>query len=184
MAACPGNGLVRKGRIMFEIGDYVVKTVEGVCRIADRLTISSGPEDAGRLYYLMVPVKDSQSKIYVPVREDYSDIRPIIGEREAEQLIRDAAKIREPGITDDKDREKTYKEAIRSCDPRRLMGIIKCMRNRKLERIRQGKKSTTLDERYFRMAENALLSELSYVLKLSSEEVRDRILRSAGEAED
>ena len=166
---------------MIQVGDYVVKTVEGVCRVADTVKMESYSAGTLRPYYLMVPVSDAQAKIYVPVSDSYTDIRPVMEAGEAERLIREAGRIESPGISDDRSRESVYKEAIRSGDPRKLMGIIKCMHTRKNERTRQGKKSTALDERYYRLAEHALLSELSFVLKKSGDEIRNEILASAGE---
>ena len=60
--------------------------------------------------------------------------------------------------------KKKYKECIRSCECRELIRIIKTIYIRKKERLSQGKKVTAVDERYLRLAEENLYSELSLLL--------------------
>ena len=61
------------------------------------------------------------------------------------------------------------------------MGIIKLICDRKEERVRQGRKVTAVDGRYFKLAENLLYGELevaatyhkSIYALLSPEEIRE-----------
>ena len=78
---------------------------------------------------------------------------------------------------DDKVRELRYKEAIRSCNPREWIQIIKTSYLRQQQRKAQGKKATTVDERYFKAAEDHLYAELSIALGMPKEEVKDYIQR-------
>ena len=51
---------------MYEIGSYVVKANNGVCRIADVLHLDLPGTDKNRLYYLLIPLENKNSKLYVP----------------------------------------------------------------------------------------------------------------------
>ena len=57
----------RKGVIhVFEIGDYVIKAHNGICRIEDILHLDLPNADKDRLYYLLIPLENKNSKLYVP----------------------------------------------------------------------------------------------------------------------
>ncbi len=164
---------------MYQVGDYVVKAGEGVCRIEDTVRMDSYTGIRDQLYFLLIPLTDSRIRVYLPVAEEYGDVRHVISRGEAEALIREIGGIEPTEIESDKMREQIYKDAIKSCDPRRLVGIIKNMFLRSRERQRCGKKNTAVDERYFALAEKALYSELGFVLSLDDLSVRDLITKTA-----
>ena len=58
---------------------------------------------------------------------------------------------------------------------RTLIRIIKTMYYRRKARIESGKKSTAIDERYFRIAENRLYEEFALALGIDREEIKDYI---------
>ena len=51
---------------MFEIGEYVVCGVKGVCQIRDITHIDMSGADKEKLYYVLAPVGDKNGTIYVP----------------------------------------------------------------------------------------------------------------------
>ena len=102
-------------------------------------------------------------------------IRAVMTEKEAKALVKEIPGIEELWEKDDKLREKRYKEAIRSCDPREWVRIIKTSYLRQEERRAQGKKATTVDERYFHSAEDHLYSELAIALGIPREKVKTYI---------
>ena len=81
-------------------------------------------------------------------------------------------------IENEKEREKIYKDAINSCNPQKLVGIIKNLYLRRLERTNSGKKNTVVDDRYFKLAENQLHNELSFALQVEKEQVVQIIAQS------
>lgn len=60
---------------------------------------------------------------------------------------------------------------------KRLVGIIKTLYLRKQERVDAGKKNTAVDERYFKLAENHLHSELAFALQIEKANVNEIILK-------
>ncbi|MBQ1378322.1 MAG: hypothetical protein IIY77_10160 [Lachnospiraceae bacterium] len=164
---------------MFEIGDYIVKAGEGVCKV-DCKTVMKIPGDGREVpYYLLVPVSDPRIKVYLPVADEYPEIRPVMSRNEAEDLVVAVKGIHAAKVESEKARENTYREAIRSCSPEKLVGIIKHMYLRSAERQAHGKKTTAMDDRYFAMAEKALYSELGFVLDKSNAEVKELIIEYA-----
>ena len=47
---------------MFEIGEYIVYGVKGVCRIEDITHIDISGADKDRLYYVLAPVGDGSGR--------------------------------------------------------------------------------------------------------------------------
>lgn len=154
---------------MYEVGDYIVKSGNGVCKVKDILYLNVSDEQ--RLYYLLTPMDDKKEEIYLPTDLAEKSVRRTMTKEEALQLIDNIPTIKEEKIGNEKMCEKTYKEAIKRGRPEDFVGIIKVIYTRKKKRTAQGKKSTTVDERYFRLAEHSLYSELEFALKKDREEI-------------
>lgn len=160
---------------MFEVGEYIVYGVKGVCRIEEITHIDISGADKERLYYVLSPVGGGNGKIYAPVDNKKVTMRKIITREEANRLIEELPQIELLWVPDDKQREATYKEALSTCDYRAWVSIVKTLYLRKQERVAAGKKITALDERYMRTAENELYSELSLTLGVPKAEMEDYI---------
>lgn len=150
----------RNGEVMFKIGEFVVNANNGICEIKDKVIKEIMGDN--KEYYLIVPIEESTAKIYIPVDKAEGRIRRVMSENDAYKIIDDIPHIPELWIDNEKQREQHYKEAIASCEPKRLISIIKSMYHRNQERSAQGKKHTVIDDRYFKIAENNLYSELAF----------------------
>ena len=160
---------------MFHIGDTVVCS-NGVCRIEKIGPLAGmGKSIANKSYYTLRPCFDEAATIYVPVDGDEDALRFALGRDEVKKLMEEIDDLDQINISDEKKRETEYKNAVNSKDPRKLIRIIKTMYYRRKARIESGKKSTAIDERYFRIAENRLYEEMALALSIDREEVRDYI---------
>lgn len=160
---------------MYQIGDYVVKANSGLCRVEDILHLEHLSADKDRLYYLLVPVADGRAKIYTPTDSNAVTLRKALNSDKAWDLIHQISQIEEITIDNEKQRELKYKEALKSIDPATLVSIIKTMYVRNQERNAQGKKATAMDERYFRLAEDCLYSELAFAIGREKNEMKQII---------
>ena len=165
---------------MFEIGDYVVKANNGICKVEDigHLDISSANKD--RMYFFLNPIGEANSRLYVPVDKADAGLRKLVTEEEAWKIIEQIPEVEEAWISDDKQREQKYKEAIQSCDPQKLISIIKNMYHRKERRTAQGKKNTSVDDYFFKLAENNLYTELAFAIGREKDEMREIIFEKIG----
>ncbi len=168
---------------MYSVGDYVVKANNGVCRIEDILHLDVSDVSKDKLYYLLVPQDDKGAKVYVPVDTGSGSIREVLSEESAWDIIEKIPDIDETWISNDKKREQDYKDTLKSCDPELLVGMIKSIYLRSKKRYEQGKKSTSVDDRYFRLAEQALYSELAFAIGRKPEEINDIIREKIDERE-
>ncbi len=161
---------------MFEKGGYIVYGTTGVCEIEDITSPDIKGISENRLYYVLHPCFQRGNTIFTPVDNEKIPIRAVMSKKEASNLIDAIPEIEQIRDKDDKTREQHYREAIKSCDPREWIRIIKTSYLRQQERKAQGKKITTVDERYFRVAEEHLYSELSVSLAVPREDVK-RIIK-------
>ena len=160
---------------MFHIGDTVVCS-NGVCRIEKIGPLANmGKSAAGRTYYTLRPCFDQAATIYVPVDGDDNALRFALGRDEVKKLMDEIEDLDQINISDEKKREAEYKNAVNSKDPRKLIQIIKTMYYRRKARIESGKKSTAIDERYFRIAENRLYEEIALAMGVDKDEVKEYI---------
>jgi CarD family transcriptional regulator len=160
---------------MFEKGEYVVYGSKGVCQIQEISHVDIPGADRNRLYYIMIPVQNSSGTVYLPIDSPKATIRRIMTKEEANRLIQDIPDIEQLNVTDEKKREDSYKEALRTCNGRAWVSIIKALNIRKRERVAAGKKVTALDERYLKAAEQELYGELSISLGVPREEMETYI---------
>lgn len=168
---------------MFEVGEYIVYGLKGVCRVEDITHIDISGADKGRLYYVLSPIGESNGKIYAPTDNTKVMMRRVITKEEAQRLIEEMPQIELLWVPNDKQREETYKEALNTGDYRSWVSIVKTLYLRRQERVAQGKKTTALDERYMRTAENELYSELSLTLGVPKEQmeayIKERLRKTA-----
>ncbi len=157
---------------MFQINEYVIHMTGGICQVRDIAPLDISGADKDRKYYFLAPIKAQGSKVFVPVDND-SAMRKIVTESEALKLIEDFPTIDEAVIENDKLRETKYKEVIKSCDLSALVSIIKNLHTRRLKRLEEGKKNTATDDKYIKIAEENLFSELAFVLKKDKDEMKE-----------
>lgn len=158
---------------MFEKGNFVVHANNGICEISDIVMMNLNDED--REYYVLIPVEEKTAKVFVLADSAEKRIRSVMARDDVWKLIKEIKSVDEILVENEKEREKIYKEAISSRDPKRLISIIKTSYLRRKKRLEDGKKSTAIDERYFKLAENHLHSELAFVLGVQKSEVNQII---------
>ena len=165
---------------MFSVGDYVVHRSSGICKVKEiaPLPMSGGMEDTD--YYFLIPIYGKGSEIFSPASDKNDNLRRVLSEAEAQELLRSIPELAEEPIENDKQRDAHYKEVIRSCDCRELVKILKTLTSRKQKRLAEGKKSTASEERYFKQAEDNLCNELAFALGKEREQMQQELAEAIG----
>lgn len=161
---------------MFEKGDYVICGNNGICSVSDVTTLNISGVDKNRKYFLLKPVYQSGSTIYIPVDTAGQSLRRALTKQEADLLIASIPDIPLIPLADEKTLERTYKEYMHEGTCESLVKLIKTIYLRKEKRIQKGAKVTAVDSRYFKLAEDFLYGELSVSLGLSRDQVKDHII--------
>ena len=160
---------------MYKKGDHVVKIPEGICEIEDVGCLDISGVNKDKEYYILVPINQKGSKLYIPVDNIHGKIRNVISKEDAIAFIMSIPAIDEKDIQNEKMREQEYKAVILSGDNEKIASILKLIYNRKQERAEQGKKLSYTDEKYFKLAEDMLFSELAFVLDVPKENMEQYI---------
>lgn len=164
---------------MFAVGEYIIYGSNGVCIVE-----SIGPSplaQSDKDYYTLRSLNGRNTRFYTPVDSNKVAMRTILGKEELQQILEETASIEEFFITNEKEREGIYQDALKSCDCRQWLALIKTICKRRDERLSQGKKSISSDERFLKMAEDSLFGEIEVVLGLSKEEIK-QVLKGASVA--
>ena len=156
---------------MFQINDIVTYGTNGVCKI-ENITVKEFMGSA-KEYYVLKPVNDNASTIYVPVHNEKvaGKMRKILSEHEVYRLI-----VTMPGqehiwFQRDNERKEQYKNIIARGDHGELIGMIKAIYLQKKKREAEGKRLHISDERFFKEAERILYEEFQYVLNIRRDEL-------------
>lgn len=160
---------------MFNKGEFIVYGTSGVCKVEDITKIQMKGVRSDRLYYVLSPSSQKGGRIFTPVDNEKTPMRRILNKDEAASLIEEIPGIEGLWITNEKLREEKYKECMKSCDCREWIRIIKTLYMRKQERTAQGKKITATDEKYLKMAEDYLYTELEIPLEIPKAQMEQYI---------
>lgn len=163
---------------MFNVGDYIVCGSNGVCCVENVGTLDLDGIPKDRLYYTLRPYYSRGGTVFTPVDNQKVVMRPILTREEANELLEEIEDIETLWIGNEKVREMRYKEALRTCDCREIVKIIKTIYMRKKMRIAEGKKVTFIDEKYFKMAESSFYGELALSLGIDKDSVKNHIIRN------
>lgn len=158
---------------MFQKGEYIVYGTKGPCLISDITKLSLQGKNSEREYYVLHPVSSPKTVIYTPVDNNKVEIRSIMTNEEAERLIDEIPNIEEMQIRSERLREDQYREVIKGVDVREYVSMVKTLLSKRKIRLSQGRKFTTVDERYLKEAEEQLFDELSLSLNKPKEAVID-----------
>jgi len=161
---------------MYEIDEYVVYKGSGVCKIVNIGTLDFGEMKKDKKFYFLCPVHAKASITYAPVESAKVPMRKVITREDAQQILEDISSIDIIQELNDKQVEMRYREIFKDCDCRRYMSIIKTIYIKGRERLVEGKKITSTDEKYNRMAEDLLYNEFSMALNLERSIVENIVM--------
>ena len=156
---------------MFQVGEYVIHGANGACKVVDVTHLDISGSDKDRQYYVLEPVKTRSSRIYFPVDSDKVPMRKILTREEALQLLDSLQTIQPLEVPSEKFREDTYKAVMKTCDCRSWISMMKTLFQKRKKRLAEGRKFTSVDERYLKAAEDFLFGELSLALEQNREEL-------------
>lgn len=156
---------------MFEKGDYIVYGNSGVCEVMNIGPMEMTGVKKGKLYYTLRQVYSDGGTIFTPIDNEKIVMRTVFQKAEVLSLLDTIPFIEPLEIDEEKKREERYKDVLKACDFQKLMSLIKLILFRKKTREEMGKKMASLDERYLKMAEEALYEELEISLSSSREAV-------------
>lgn len=160
---------------MFEVNDYVVHGLNGVCQIVN-IKKDEYNNSVETEYYYLKPVYGNNMTIMVPVNNPKIALRAISSKDDILSLIAAMPAIETTWIDDEKQRNEDFKAALKSGKNEEVVKVIKTLYLEKKARAALGKKLTKTDEEVFNAAEKHLNQEFAVVLDISPDDVIPYIL--------
>ena len=160
---------------MFDVGDLIIYSGEGVCRVEAVGAPPVSGADSRRLYYTLAPLNRT-GRVFTPVDSSVF-MRPVISREEAIDLIRQIPVIHAEIYESRNLRFLTehYQETLQSHKCTDLVKLIKDVYLKRKHAAEHGKKLGQIDERFMRRAEDMLYGELSVALDIPKENMSDYI---------
>lgn len=160
---------------MYQTGDKVVYGASGVCQIQGVQEMEVGGKKS--LYYALTQVYDKgNTHIYAPVEQKKIPLRPIMDKKQAEDLIHHLPEV-EPYWCENKiEREKFWRETIRSGDTRRWIEMLKGIYQKKQQSLKRGQRPSYFCEGMGRDVEKLLYGELAAALDMDPGEMEHYIV--------
>lgn len=160
---------------MFGKGEFVVCGSKGVCTVENITKLNMPGVDREREYYVLKPVYNFGTTVYIPVDSGKESMRGVLSASEANKLIRRMDDIAPIAIANDKLLEQEYRGCMRTNLCEEWVRILKTTYQRKVKRQEMGRKVTAVDAKYSRIAEESLYGELAVALGIPREKVPDYI---------
>lgn len=162
---------------MFEQGQALAYGASGICRYDGIIRQKSGNRFVS--YYVLKPVYNQGSTVYVPVDNEklVARIRPLLSQQEILDMIHGLPQAEELRVEDEGERQSVYREILQTGDRRKILQVIKSLHLRQSRCRQTGRKFHAVDERLLKDAEAVLHEEFAFVLGLPREQVQPFILR-------
>lgn len=154
-------------------GNHVRYAQNGVCLIEDMIKMHA-PFDTGlKDFYVLKPVADPSSKIFVPVDNEVLTDRMeyILSKQEVDALIISMKECAIPWIEDRNERLNSFNSILRQCDQQELLRLVSCIYLKKQQLAEIKKPLPSSDEIVLRKAERLIENEFSFILDVRREEV-------------
>lgn len=151
---------------MFSIGDKIMYGSEGAFTVAE---YTSSPIDKNdpRQFYVLRPVHGPAGNVIItPVDNERIKMRPVMSRNEALALIDKIPSIPLLTVENEKKRRDTYRQALSGATCEDLVSIIKTVKARKEELIKNKKRISESDNDYETKARFCFYGELSISLDL------------------
>ena len=164
---------VLEGWIMFQIGDYVVYGIHGVCRVIGMEKQLVNRKRA--MYMVLQPLAQSESRFYLPAENPtaLAKLKTVLSKDELQELLSSDLIRQDDWIADENRRKQYYRELIGSGDRVSLLRMVSNLYRYKNTQLAAGRKFHLSDDNFLRDAEKLLSSEISLVMNLSLEEARN-----------
>ena len=156
---------------MFKIGDYIMYSLTGVCKVIGIVKEKYFDSDE-KDYYVLEPVyATTKTVIKIPVDNKKVFMRPIISEDDIKDLIDKIPLEEDIWIDDERERNHQFKLMVHSGDCKQWSTLIKSIFLKKEQKKKEGKKITQEDERLMKSAEKLLNEEIATILHILPDEV-------------
>lgn len=158
---------------IFAKGEYVVYGTNGICLIEDIRLMRFALDTKKSDYYILRPVGNDTSTIYVPMNNEklVGRMRPIMTKDEIDSLLLGMRDKEIEWESDRRARGELFHEILIKGVTQKLLLMIRCIYMKKRALIPLGKRLPTTDENILKSAEKLVEEEFAYALGISAADV-------------
>ena len=160
---------------MYQVDEYVMHRSNGLCRVIGTGYPEFGGVKGDSLCYILENQRN-KGKMYTPVENGESILRPVMNLEQAEELVAHLQGIELITEENDKLREVAYRKALHEEGYIGWARIIKTAYAKRVARMKAGKKSTIVDRKFEKQAQDYLYDELAYVYQIPRDSVEDYLV--------
>lgn len=158
---------------MFQVGDWVVYGIHGVCRVVgtEKQLVNRKRTE----YLVLEPSQQNESRYYLPTENPtaMAKLKPVLSAEELKALLSSEQIHKDVWIREENQRKQYYRDLISGGDRVTLLQMVSSLYRYRAEQVAAGRKFHQCDENFLRDAEKLLSSEISLVLNLTQEQARD-----------
>ena len=157
---------------MYQENDFVIHRSNGLCRVIGTGYPEFGGTKGSSICYILENQR-SKGKLYTPMEGCDKILRPVMDREQAEELVCHLPGIEIIAEENEKLREAAYRKALHEEGYVGWARIIKTAYAKRTARMKVGKKSTMVDRKYEKQAQDYLYDELALVYQIPRESVED-----------
>ncbi len=160
---------------MYEIGELVVYSTAGVCKITDIKTEDFYGEK--KTYYILETVYGNKSVVHVPADNKVlmSKLRKMHTKEELTDIMDRVEKEETEWLSDYKERNEKYGEILKNGDSFEIVKILKAAYINEREIQRLNKKISMTDKKITDTAEKLVCEEFSTIFDMDFEEIKTKL---------
>lgn len=159
---------------MFEVNDYIMYGMTGVCQVVD-ITKERIIDDLQKEYYVLKYIYANDTIIKIPTDNEKIPMRKILSKGEVTTLIDNISDSETIWIDDDRQRNEEFKSILKTGDVDNLVKLVRSIYLNKEYKKSIGKKTYKVDQEIMDLAERLLNEELATVLEICPSEVASYI---------
>ena len=158
---------------MYTIGDLVIYSSHGICRITD--ICEKTYSGITRTYYVMHPIENNNLLLNLPVDHADGIIQRLLNRKEAEEILHSFTK---PGMEwpeKNQDRIRMYSAIIKTGDRMEIAKIINTIMRKQNDAERNGKKLGESERKILMSTQHILFKELSILMGVPIEAIAEQV---------
>lgn len=161
---------------MYQIGDTVIYSQQGVCIIHD--ITEKTMHGMTKRYFIMHPIHDDNTTFYAPVDNDKIHMRPVMSREQAQEALALFDSFDTDWIEDKRERETMAKDVLKKDDPIALTKMVKILMERRVDTKEQKRAFSKADSDSLHLAQKLLFTEIACVLNTDFEQIEAQCMKT------
>lgn len=166
---------------MFNIGDLVFYSREGICRVDD--VCEKNITGVKKIYYVLHPMEECKLKISIPIDNEKVLMLQILNRQEAEEILESFKTYGIGWIEENKERSQVYSEIVKKGNRKEISMIVNTMMREKSMVELNGGKLYEKDKKFLDTIQSMLFRELALVLERTFETINEVVLKYIRESQ-